>query len=395
MDYVDWFTDRGDSRHSNIALTHANYALWYGWGGTQALHRLQTLRKLPPSVRNGQDLFPPTIIYDHDDNNDFVHPFNSTFCAMGTRGFPDGRLLEPGEGLVIEMEKRNMEIVDQKTHYDGVTFDIERNLFDMKVRHEIMRTAHGVTAASPVLAKYFKDVVGCKETHFFPNTVIPADYSNFEAVRHDKSIRILWQGGQSHLLDWWPLRNALKTICQKYPNIKIVLFGEYFDWIHDIIPDAQIEHHTWRPYDAYKMMRTLLNIDINLCPLYDCLFNACKSAIKWYESVLARTGPEATLAANVGPYKEIQDGVTGMLYSTPEEFVQKLSLLIEDAPLRARLGQEAKRWVLDNRTPEATIPGLYDFYSECRARQLKELGKPIISKPSLADLKRLGTPIPR
>ena len=394
LDLCDWFVDKGGTRNSNIALTHANYALFYAWAGTRALHRIQTLKEIRPNVRQGNDLYPPTIFYDHDDNNDFVHPFNSAYLTMGTRDM-DGYLLEPGEGLVVPLGNGKVtEIVDQRTHDENVVFDIERNLFDMKVRHEIIRECHGVTAASPVLARYFKEVVGAQAVHFFPNTVVPEDYEQHEIVRTDDSIRILWQGGQSHLPDWYPLKDALAAVCKKYPKVKIVLFGEYFSWIHDVIPDSQIEHHQWKPYEAYKLKRGLLNIDINLCPLSDNLFNRCKSAIKWYESVVWKH-PEATLAANVGPYQEIEDGVTGLLYNSPEEFVQKLSRLIEDAPLRARLGQEAKRWVLANRTPEATIPALHQFYSETRAKHTRDLGKPSVVKPSFADIKRLGTPIPR
>lgn len=74
------------------------------------------------------------------------------------------------------------------------------------------------------------------------------------------------------------------------------------------------------------------------------------------------------MAANVATYHEIKDGETGLLYHTPEEFAQKLGRLIEDQDLRLRLGAAAHKWVLANRTPQATIPGLYEFYMECRAR---------------------------
>jgi hypothetical protein len=133
-----------------------------------------------------------------------------------------------------------------------------------------------------------------------------------------------------------------------------------------------------------------MNIDINLCPLANNVFNACKSAIKWYEGSVWRK-PEPTLAQNTGPYREIQDGKTGLLFNTPAEFVEKLSLLIEDVALRARLAAGAREWVMENRTPKATIPGLFDFYAETRARQRRELGAPVIHRPTFEQIKKVGT----
>lgn len=391
LDYAQHYMATSTTRESLVAMTHADVAHFYAIGGEKYLHQVETLRRMKSGTRNGTEIYPPTLIYDIDDNNDFVHPFNTTYPHMGVRGYPDARLLKPGEGMEIfdAHGSKLFEIVDKETHYNGITFDIERNLHQMAVRHRIIRSAHGATVSSPALAKYFKDVIGQPNVYVFPNTVVPEDYENIRAVRTDDSVRILWQGGMSHWVDWYPLRDALKTICQKHPNIKFVIFGEWFKWIHEVIPDSMVEHHPWVEYDAYRLKRGLLNVDINLCPLAKDVFNAGKSAIKWYEASIWEK-PEATLASNFGPYQEIIDGETGLLYDTPEEFVQKLSLLIEDATLRTRLASSARRWVMENRTPQATIPGLFDFYTETRAQHRRELGRPLLATPTLDEIKKVG-----
>lgn len=395
QDLVNVYEENGSAqKNSNIALMYSDIANFYSVGGESFLHKIQTLTKIKPAVRDGNDIYPPAIVYDCDDNTDFVHPFNTTFAHQGVRGYPDAKLLKPGEGLEI-MDSNGKHLAaweDHVTHYEGVTFDIERNLHQMKVRHQIIRECHGATVASSTLAKYLKDVIGQKNVYVFPNTIVPEHFEKIRAVRTDDSIRILWQGGMSHWIDWYPLRDALKTICQKYPNVKFVIFGEWFNWIHENIPDSMVEHHPWVEYDAYKLKRGLLNIDINLCPLVNNVFNACKSGIKWYEASIWET-PEATLAAKTAPYSEIIDGETGLLYSTPTEFVEKLSRLIEDVDLRRRVSAGARQWVLANRTPQATIPGLFDFYAETRARQRRELGRPIIAKATLDQIKKVGTPM--
>lgn len=390
---VKVYEDNGERPVEAVqAMIQSDLVQFYSLGGEDPLHKLRVLKDMKPNDLDGRIVYPPAIIYDVDDNADFVHPFNRTFSYLGVRSYPDVRLLTKEDGGLDWTDHKGRKKVlweDGQTESMGYVFDIERNLREMKVRHQIIKECHGATVSSRALASYFSDVIGQKNTYVYPNTVVPSDYPQFEVVRKDpECIRILWQGSESHYVDWYPLRDALKEITDKYPQVKWVIFGQWFDWVHEIIPDERVEHHPWLPYTAFKLYRGLLNADINLCPLANNPFNRCKSAIKWYEGSIWNK-PEATLAARVEPYHEIEDGVTGMLYNTPEEFVQKLSLLIEDSELRARLGHAAKCWVLDNRTPEKTIPGLLEFYQECRNIRKAPGGK-LIVPGSDAAIKKLA-----
>lgn len=392
--------NQGDPKESNLALLHSDIGHFYSVVGEDVLHRIRSIKRIGAGRRatpeGGIDVYPPALIWDCDDNTDFVHPFNMTYVHMGVRGYPDGHLLKPGDGLeVTNAEGKSIGgWADGVTRYEGITFDIARNLHAMKVRHEIMREVHGITTASPILSKYAREVIGCKNVYTFPNTIDPSHYEKIRAVRNDKRVRVLWQGGMSHLIDWYPLREALRSVCEKYRDqFTFVIFGEYFDWINEVIPPSMIERHPWCDYSAYKLKRGLLNIDINLCPLVNNIFNSCKSAIKWYEASIWEDMFEATLAQRGPVFNEIQDGVTGLLFDTPEEFAQKLGRLIEDGPLRKRLASAAHKWVLENRTPEKTIPGLFDFYAETRARQKREIGRPVIKPATQEEIMKLATPL--
>jgi glycosyltransferase involved in cell wall biosynthesis len=395
--------NEGSAEQSKMALLHSDIGHFYAVQGEEQLHDLRSLKKIKPGRRKLPDgtikeIFPPALIWDCDDNSDFVHPFNQVFVHQGVRGYPDARLLKPGEGLEVKDAKGNTigGWVDQETEYNGIKFDVERNLKNMMIRHTIMREMHGVTCASPTLAKYVREVVGQKNAYFFPNTISPRHYEKIRAVRTDKRVRVLWQGGMSHLIDWYPLRDALKAVCEKYRDkFTFVCFGEYFDWINEVVPPSMFEYHPWVEYPAYRLKRGLLNVDINLAPLANNVFNSCKSAIKWYESSIFEDQPEATLAQRGPVFSEIEDGVTGLLFDTPDEFAQKLGLLIEDEQLRLRLHAAAHKWVLDNRTPEKTIPGLFDFYLETRARQCREIGKPLIQPASMEQIMKLTEPLKR
>lgn len=375
---VDFFYDEitGDKEEAIKAAISSDIAFFYNTMDDTTKYQLDTLRAIKPAKSDGQLLIPPTCIYDSDDNVDYVHPFNPAYVSYGVRNYPDGSFISPGETLewADDEEKRLVLWEDKVTTNGSYRFDISKNYEKMAYRHYMIKNSHGATASTKALASYFKNVLGQPNVHVFPNTIVPSHYEYVEVVRRDpEKVRILWQGGNSHYIDWYPLKEALKIVSQKYPNIKWVIFGEWMNWVHDVLPDGMVEHHPFVHYHAYKYKRGLLNIDINLCPLADNSFNRCKSAIKWYEASIWDK-PEATLAADVEPYREIENGKTGLLYRTPEEFVEKLSALIENIELRKTLGAGAKSWVVNNRLPQHTIPDLYNFYVETRTKQYYDAG---------------------
>lgn len=388
-----FYEDQGERvKYDTRAMISADVCQFYMLSGGEILTQVAALRKMNAAERPGGDItYPPVLVYDLDDNTDFVHPMNFTFCHLGVRTYPEMRLLRPGEKLEVEWPDGTRETMweDLATENNGILFDIERNLKSMKERHQIIRTCHGTTVSTPELGSYIRDVVKQPNVYVFPNSINLAEYEEFPVLRENPDeIRIFWQGSMSHWVDWYPLKDAIKTIAEKYPKVKWVIWGSWFDWVHECIPDSQVEYYGWQPYAAYKLRRGLMNIDINLCPLADNAFNRCKSAIKWYEGSIWKH-PEAVLASNCSPYsREIVDGETGMLFKTSEEFVTKLSALIDNEILRKKVADGGKKWVLENRTVEKTVPGLHAFYHELKLEQkAKATPKIVVSNPT--DLKKL------
>ena len=365
------------------ALFSADIAMMYMPTDTLNWHSLMhTAAEMNP-VRMGDTWrYPPLFVYDADDNPSFISPFNEAFNVLGVRD-TQGRQLKPGDTVMTKSAEGEDIVLWEdgvSRGNDNVLFNIDENLLRERLRNGIIKNCHGATACTKELATYFRDVVGQKNVHVYHNTIVPADYQfNIKTVRPGKpdEIRILWQGSQSHLVDWMPLKEAVGIVAKKYPNTKWIFMGLELPFIFDMIPVSQYEYIPWSHYDAYKLRRTLLHVDINLCPLLDNMFNRCKSAIKWYESTVSEN-TEATLAQNSGPYKEITDGENGLLFNNAAEFVQKLSALIEDAALRQRLGRNAKEWVWNNRLPQHTTPGLVDFFQDLKDQQAAKLTPKII-----------------
>lgn len=366
------FRYKGYMAEMKKALSEANvFATW--------MEATPQWREFAGAVRiaHAKDPDPaPIFLWDADDNIEFISPFNPAFANIGTTG-PGGIELEEGGavGAIDSVDGERVEMWKDGQLYKEGIFDIRRNKLTLQNVYENAKAADGVSVASKALADWFRDKVGCANVYVRYNGVRLDDYpKHFYPHTKSNEIRILWQGGDSHFQDLISVKTALVNIARRYPQVKFIVFGTRFGSVWRDIPENQVEHHPWiKVFKAYTAYLSTLGHDINICPLTDEKFNAYKSAIKWYESsVIAK--PAATLASEFGPYREIEDGETGLLAwpGQPEEFERKLSRLIEDQDLRLRLGYKAQDWVLRNRRIEDLTRSWVDWVQEVRRRKFAE-----------------------
>jgi len=305
---------------------------------------------------------PTKFVFDSDDDAEYVDPFNPRFQSLGTIGTDDKTKLKPGDNISIKIDE-NVHPV-WRDGYEGPfggTFDIQDNLNRIELFSKIPRLSAGVTVSTEPLARVYRERYGCENVYVFPNSIRFDDYPKINLKRSRKTVTILWQGGWSHYRDIEPLAEPLGRISRKYPHVRFIFWGYHFKWMANQIPVTRCEFIGWTPYEAYKLRLATIDFDINLAPLADRVFNHSKSAIKFYESASLDL-PRPTLAANIGPYKEIIDGETGMLYDTMDEFEEKLCTLIENATLRKTLGENAKDWIKEHRDAFITVPPLLEWY---------------------------------
>lgn len=332
----------------------------------------------------------PLVIADYDDYDEAISPLNPAFAGLGTYNPVDGSRLVEGQAINVQTRDGEQTLWDDKETKSGyMTFDVERNKAIIDTMYQVARTADGVTVTCEQLAQVFRER-GCRNVFVSPNALPWDQWTQLRPLvpRTDGKVRIIWQGGSNHLPDWIPLAEALGSVLRKYPQAMLVWWGDPFKQVMEHIPETQLEYRSWTNCHGYVPWRGHMDCDINLCPLEDTPFNRAKSAIKWYEaSALPR--PEATLARNIPPFDEIEDGVTGLLYDTPQEFAEKLGTLIENATLRQTLGEGAKEWVRQNRSTAVTAPRLLNFYAETRDRVRAQASAPRVKSATPADLERL------
>lgn len=300
-----------------------------------------------PSYWLSEDLWDvaPHFVMDTDDDIFNVTPDNPAYSNLGVK--LNGEPLDPG-GMVIGDNPDGTKTVAYKDKERG--FDIETNNARLSAWRDALRRCDLVTCSTEAAKQYVLREAPETRTLILPNCIDFDDYpQGIEFEKRDR-VRILWQGAPNHTPELWAIKDALKRIHDKYPETDFVFFGSLYDWMREFNPD-RTKLLKWCDYPEYKLRLSLLNHDINLAPLAPTLFNSTRSAIRLYEAA-AISKPACTLAQRVGAFPdEIIEGETGYLFSEPDEFEAKLSMLVEDRRARETAAHNAKDWVRTNRDP--------------------------------------------
>lgn len=347
--------------------------VWMYQATDPLMRRNIQVSKQRPGVKQGEHVWlPPNYIVDSDDNMFHVHPLNPSYRRLGVVG-PDGMPLNPhdeeGNPTKIVCENAEGKVVYTWEHGQN-GFNITENITRLEDYRSLCQAAGTMTCTTPRVEQYIKEEIG-PETRTFvnPNCVRFDHYDDVHLAPH-KGVRIMWQGSNTHYDDLFRLKDALQNVMRRYPEAELIMWGMNSKVIKGDIPDDRYRHIPWLPYDQYHLKMVHIGADICLAPLSPTRFNDSRSAIKWYEASLTHD-PAVTLAQRSGAYQdEMEDGKTGLLFDTPEEFEEKLSLLIENTKLRRELAANAKDWVHENRDAFKVVPRLYEFFMQLREEKL-------------------------
>lgn len=351
------------------SMTQRDFHIAYQSVSPFLLDLIRKSRTWPYQYHEGIKLAPPSWIVDTDDDLFNVHPLNKAFQNLGHRD-DQGNELKPGQKIWGRHPVTNE---PELLWHDGVNINYELNRQTLNVWREIMRESELITVSTNGTKNMVLREVGeeaASRIYINPNCIDFSEYPKVNLVQDDK-VRILYQGSPTHWEDLWDYRKPLAEVLGKYKNTELLLWGIPFKWFINEMPSERTEVLPWMTYHIFKTRLSTLNHDISIAPLRDSKFNQCRSAIKWYEAS-ATWKPAATLAQNTAVFKEeIEDGKTGLLFNTPEEFKDKLGLLIEDAALRKELAQNAKDWVRDNRDPVKHAIAYFERLEQVRKARLE------------------------
>lgn len=157
-----------------------------------------------------------------------------------------------------------------------------------------------------------------------------------------------FSGTKTHDHDWAAIEPAVLEVLRRHPDIELWL-GGFLTPTPALGPFAgRVRRLPFLPWD--RLPSVLRDVDVNLVPLeLDSQFNDAKSAIKWLEAALVAT---PSVASPTQPFREsVDDGETGFLANSTQEWVTALDRLVEDIALRRRVGERARRAVLLETSP--------------------------------------------
>ena len=146
-----------------------------------------------------------------------------------------------------------------------------------------------------------------------------------------------FSGSITHNDDFEMILPVILELLDKYDNLKLHIVGELCV-PKELSPYSdKVKCHPFVEWT--KLPELIAQVDINLAPLINSVFNEAKSENKWIEAALVQV---PTVASNLGAFKEcIQNNVTGILCETLEEWNEALVTLIEEPDKREKIALQA------------------------------------------------------
>lgn len=173
-------------------------------------------------------------------------------------------------------------------------------------------------------------------------------------------------GSITHNPDFEMVKPALVKIMDEFPQVKLCVMG------HLDLPEglSRFEGRIIRkPFSDWRgLPEVIAGLDINLAPIEKTIFNEAKSENKWTEAALCKV---VTVASDYGAFKEvIEDGKTGMLCETGEDWYEKIKQLIVNDKLRRKIAENAYKKAMKEYVTTYTGRGLAEFIESKLARNI-------------------------
>jgi len=184
-------------------------------------------------------------------------------------------------------------------------------------------------------------------TLIIPTTIDTAHYVKKPRLNGSDNgvVTIGWSGSITTLKHFKTSIDVLKTLKQKYNNricFRVIGDGGY---THQ---ELGITGQWWK---ADTELEDLSTFDIGIMPLPDDLWSRGKCGLKGLQYMALEI---PTVMSPVGVNSDIiQDGQNGFLASSHDQWVEKISMLVESSELREKLGSAGRQTVTDHYSVEA------------------------------------------
>jgi glycosyltransferase involved in cell wall biosynthesis len=210
-----------------------------------------------------------------------------------------------------------------------------------------MRNASIVVAANDIIADHARQT-GARRVEIVPSVIDLDRYAATPAAPGPKRpIVVGWIGIPLNAHYLTAIAPALKKLIQD-GVIRLQLVGTQAPTEFAGCP---VETFPWSEDSEVERVSAF---DVGIMPLDDEPWERGKSAYKLLQ-VMAAGKP--VVASPVGANRNVvNDGVNGLLATTPDQWIAALSRLADDATLRHRMGLEARRTVSERYSLAGALP---------------------------------------
>jgi glycosyltransferase involved in cell wall biosynthesis len=228
-----------------------------------------------------------------------------------------------------------------------------RRLKSVSKVETICRVARHVTVGNEFLAGYAKD--RAREVTVIPST-IDTDVYQIQPRARNRVPVIGWTGSATTVPYLTAVAPALKRLREKR-EFELHVVGANIE-----IDGLAVRCLPWRAQTEPDDLRAL---DVGLMPLSGDEWSRGKCGMKALQYMALGIPP---VVSPVGVNTTIvRDGVNGFFASAEEEWIDRIALLLEDEPLRRRLGREARRTVEESYSARTHAPRLARILTEAAA----------------------------
>lgn len=185
--------------------------------------------------------------------------------------------------------------------------------------------------------------------------------------KNSERVRIGYLSGSiTHNPDFEMVKPALIKIMDEFPQVELMVMG-HLDLPKEL--ERFGERVVRQPFGSWEELpRVIAGLDINLAPIEETIFNEAKSENKWTEASLCKV---VTVASDFGAFREaIEDGKTGVLCKTGEDWYKKIRMLVEDDKLRDKIANKAHEKVMKEYITTYSGQGLAKFIESKLARSI-------------------------
>lgn len=251
--------------------------------------------------------------------------FNVVIVQKSLMDWPDSRILER---LIAQKNKIIFDIDDAE--FASITRGINKT---SQYIDEIAAVSQVVITGNQYLKNSFKGK--CSKVFVLPTTV--NEHRFYPKNKSAKDIPCIgWTGTSSNFRYLFELIPVFEILAEKL-KVKFCIISN-MDYIDELSHLPNIKFIKW---DEECEVAQLHNIDIGVMPLRDDLWTRGKCAFKLiqYQAVGI-----PSVVSRVGANKEVQqEGATGYFAETRDDWVEKLTVLVNNPMLRKTMGDTARK----------------------------------------------------